>query len=242
MLKHLPNKPYCSDDKTARLIRTQRYALKEPYIQLNPPSMCAWLIFDIDEPFQGEYACERHNLPVPNYIAFSRDSRKYHMSYAISPVCTTENAREKPLAYLAAIHRTYKRLLNSDAGFAHLITKNPMHSDWLVTVFHDHEYSLAELHDGCGDLDKRSYDNPVELADYERNVSLFRALRYHAYAVVHHFDSHKTFHAHLECKIDELNAQFSEPLSFNEIMCIAKSVSKWTWRNRSKIRARERKM
>ncbi|MBM5152283.1 replication initiation protein, partial [Vibrio parahaemolyticus] len=84
-------------------------------------------------------------------------------------------------------------------GFAHLITKNPMHSDWLVTVFHDHEYSLAELHDGCGDLDKRSYDNPVELADYERNVSLFRALRYHAYAVVHHFDSHKTFHAHLEC-------------------------------------------
>ncbi|MBM5156885.1 primase C-terminal domain-containing protein, partial [Vibrio parahaemolyticus] len=83
--------------------------------------------------------------------------------------------------------------------------------------------------------------NPVELADYERNVSLFRALRYHAYAVVHHFDSHKTFHAHLECKIDELNAQFSEPLSFNEIMCIAKSVSKWTWRNRSKIRARERK-
>ncbi|MBM5152267.1 primase C-terminal domain-containing protein, partial [Vibrio parahaemolyticus] len=97
-----------------------------------------------------------------------------------------------------------------------------------VTVFHDHEYSLAELHDGCGDLDKRSYDNPVELADYERNVSLFRALRYHAYAVVHHFDSHKTFHAHLECKIDELNAQFSEPLSFNEIMCIAKSVSKWT--------------
>ncbi|MBM5152293.1 replication initiation protein, partial [Vibrio parahaemolyticus] len=82
-------------------------------------------------------------------IAFSRDSRKYHMSYAISPVCTTENAREKPLAYLAAIHRTYKRLLNSDAGFAHLITKNPMHSDWLVTVFHDHEYSLAELHDGC---------------------------------------------------------------------------------------------
>ncbi|MBM5152280.1 replication initiation protein, partial [Vibrio parahaemolyticus] len=82
-----------------------------------------WLIFDIDEPFQGEYAWERHNLPVPNYIAFSRDSRKYHMSYAISPVCTTENAREKPLAYLAAIHRTYKRLLNSDAGFAHLITK-----------------------------------------------------------------------------------------------------------------------
>ncbi|MBM5152271.1 replication initiation protein, partial [Vibrio parahaemolyticus] len=65
MLKHLPNKPYCSDDKTARLIRTQRYALKEPYIQLNPPSMCAWLIFDIDEPFQGEYAWERHNLPVP---------------------------------------------------------------------------------------------------------------------------------------------------------------------------------
>lgn len=158
VLQHLPKKPYCSDDKSARLIRSQCHALKEPYIQINQPSMCAWLIFDIDEPFAGQYAWEVHGLPPPNYIAFSRDSRKYHMGYAVIPVCTTENARLKPLRYLAAIQRTYTRLLSADEGFAHLVTKNPLHSDWLVHVFHNHEYSLGELHDAVGELDKKKFD------------------------------------------------------------------------------------
>lgn len=242
VLEHLPRKPYCSDDKTASKIRTQTYALKEPYIQLNAPHKCAWLIFDIDTPFTGEYAWELHNLPFPNYLAFSRDSRKYHMAYAIKPVFTTENARAKPLAYLAAIQRTYKRLLNADEGYAHLMTKNPLHDDWLVTVFHDHEYSLGELHDSAGELDKKEYKVVAELCDYERNVSMFNALRYHAYAVVHHYDSKRDFEIHIEAKADELNYQFSEPLSFNELMGICKSVAKWTWRNKDSIRVKERKM
>ena len=103
VLQHLPKKPYCSDDKTARLIRTQRLALMEPYIQINQPTMCAWLIFDIDKSFNGEYAWETNGLPIPNYVAFSRDSRRYHLGYAITPVCTSESARLKPLRYLAAI-------------------------------------------------------------------------------------------------------------------------------------------
>lgn len=242
VLEHLPRKPYCSDDKTASKIRTQTHALKEPYIQLNAPHKCAWLIFDIDTPFTGEYAWELHNLPFPNYLAFSRDSRKYHMAYAISPVFTTENARAKPLAYLAAIQRTYKRLLGADEGYAHLITKNPLHDDWLVTIFHDHEFSLAELHDGCGELDKKDFAIVTELCDYERNVSMFNALRYHAYAVVHHYDSLRDFHMHLEHKGEELNYQFTDPLSFNELMGICKSVANWTWRNKDSIRVKERKM
>lgn len=242
VLQHLPQKPYCSDDKTARLIRTQRLALMEPYIQINSHLRCAWLIFDIDVPFQGEYVWEVHNLPHPNYIALSKDSRKYHLGYAINPVYTSENARAKPLAYLAAIQRTYKRLLHSDQGFAHLITKNPLHDDWLVTVFHNHEYTLAELHDGCGELDKKDFAVVAELDDYERNVSMFNALRYHAYAVVHHYSSHSDFHTHLECKAEELNMQFSEPLAHNELMGISKSIAKWTWRNKDSIRVKERKM
>lgn len=242
VLKYLPTKPFCSDDKTARLIRTQRYALKEPYIQLNAPHQCAWLIFDIDIPFLGVYAWELHSLPQPNYIAISKDSRKYHMAYAIHPVYTTENARSKPLAYLAAIQRTYKRLLDSDQGFAHLMTKNPFHSDWLVTVFHYHEYSLGELHEGCGDLDKKSFAVVAELNDYERNTSMFTALRRHSYAVVHHYDSYNDFHAHLDSKVEEFNSQFSDPLSFCELRGLSKSVVKWAWRNRNSIRVKERKM
>ncbi|MDF4386567.1 replication initiation protein [Vibrio parahaemolyticus] len=258
VLKHLPNKPYCSDDKTARLIRTKRYALKEPYIQINQPSMCAWLIFDIDEPFTGEYAWEIHGLPPPNYIAFSRDSRKYHMGYAVTPVCTTENARLKPLRYLAAIQRTYTRLLNADEGFAHLVTKNPLHSDWLVHVFHDHEYSLGELHDAVCELDKKKIDaSDSELIGYERNVELFDALRYHAYNMIEsvrqgQFTS-ESWRNYLTDHANALNQKyftnavsvdgaFKGLLTDGDCRSIAKSVSKWTWRNQSSIRSRIRKM
>ncbi|MCF9832355.1 replication initiation protein [Vibrio parahaemolyticus] len=258
VLKHLPNKPYCSDDKTARLIRTKRYALKEPYIQINQPSMCAWLIFDIDEPFMGEYAWEIHGLPPPNYIAFSRDSRKYHMGYAVTPVCTTENARLKPLRYLAAIQRTYTRLLNADEGFAHLVTKNPLHSDWLVHVFHNHEYSLGELHDAVGELDKKKIDaSDSELIGYERNVELFDALRYHAYNMIEsvrqgQFTS-ESWRNYLTDHANALNQKyftnavsvdgaFKGLLTDGDCRSIAKSVSKWTWRNQSSIRSRIRKM
>lgn len=258
VLQYLPKKPYCSDDKSARLIRSQRHALKEPYIQINQPSMCAWLIFDIDEPFSGQYAWEIHGLPPPNYIAFSRDSRKYHMVYAVIPVCTTENARLKPLRYLAAIQRTYTRLLSADEGFAHLVTKNPLHSDWLVHVFHNHEYSLGELHDAVGELDKKKFDaSDRELIGYERNVELFDALRYHSYNMIENvrqgeFTS-ESWCNYLTDHANELNQKYFTNavsvdgaskglLADSECRSIAKSVSKWTWRNQDSIRAKERKM
>ena len=240
---HLPKKPYCSDDKTASLIRNVTHALSHSYIQLNSHLRCAWLIFDIDAPFVGEWAWEAHNLPVPNYIAMSRDSRKYHMAYAINPVFTSENARSKPLAYLAAIQRTYKRLLSADEGYSHLMTKNPLHSDWCVSVLHNHEYTLAELHDGCGDLDRKEYSiDTAELCDYERNVSLFNVLRYYAYDVVHNFDTCQSFHSDLECHAQRLNESFKEPMQEKETLGIAKSIANWTWRNRANIRVKERKL
>lgn len=238
---NLPKKPYCSDDKTASFIRNIAHAVLYSYIQINSHLRCSWLVFDIDVPFSGEYAWEIHNLPMPNYIALDKESRRYHMAYAISPVFTSENARSKPLAYLAAIQRTYKRLLGADEGYAHLMTKNPLHDDWLVTAFHDHEYSLAELHDGAGDLDKKEYNiDPAQLCDYERNVSLFNVLRYHAYEVVHNFDSYQGFHHDLECHAEQLNSHFSESLQHKEYLGIAKSVAGWTWKNRANIRIKVR--
>lgn len=246
VLKYLPTKPYCSSDKTASLIRTQAYALKETYIQLNPPHLCAWLIFDVDEPFNGEYAWEKHNLPVPNYFALSEEST-YHLAYAIKPVFTTVNARRKPLAYLAAIERTYEKLLGSDDGFARLVTKNPLHPFWRVTVLHNHEYDLAELHDGCRELEKKESAKEVNLENFTgfgRNVALFDVLRYYAYSIVHNYESYNPYHSQLEYKVEELNRKFPNDhgLGFNEIMGIAKSVAKWTWRNRDSIRFKERIM
>ncbi|EMD77042.1 hypothetical protein C408_4533 [Vibrio diabolicus E0666] len=123
------------------------------------------------------------------------------------------------------------------------MTKNPLHSDWCVSVLHNHEYSLAELHDGCGDLDKKEYNiDTAELCDYERNVSLFNVLRYYAYGAVHNFDTCQAFHHDLDCHVQKLNDRFKEPLQEKEALGISKSVANWTWRNRANIRVKERRL
>jgi hypothetical protein len=42
-----PKKPYCSDDKSAKWIRQLKTAIKQPYIQANPPHLRVWMIFDL---------------------------------------------------------------------------------------------------------------------------------------------------------------------------------------------------
>lgn len=241
LLEYLPKRPYCSDDKTARHIRAQRFALKKPYIQLNPPAICAWLIFDIDQPFAGEYAWEKHSLPVPNLLTMGENGR-YHIAYAINPVCTSDKARPKPLDYLAAIQRTFKRVLDADEDYAHLITKNPFSDLWRVSVFHYHEYSLDELRENFDTLDPVNYENLGELDDYARNSSLFNSLRYYAYSVVHRHDSASALRHTLELRAFAMNAQFKEPMCEREVLGICKSVSGWTWKRRSTIRVKERKL
>lgn len=236
ILKYLPKKPYCSDDKTASKIRVKLHAIDYKYIQLNNPTAVAWLTFDIDTPFDGEWAWQKHYLPFPNYIAMTPETGRYHAGYAISPVFTGENARKHPLDYLAAIQRTYTEKLGADAGFANLIMKNPVHPSWDVMFFHDHEYSLKELHDACGDL-KPKEKNKAKIEGYARNCTLFDELRMYAYGAVHSFDSLDFFNEHLLNKVESLNSAFTNPLSFNEIKAIAKSVARWTFKNRATIHA-----
>lgn len=241
VLEYLPKKPYCSDDKTARYIRAQRFALKKPYIQLNPPSMCAWLIFDIDQAFTGEFAWEKHGLPVPNFFTMG-DNGRYHIAYAIKAVCTSENARAKPLAYLAAVQRTLRRFLDADKGYAHLITKNPLSAVWRVSVLHNYEYSLDELRENFDTLDPVNYERVEELDDYARNSSLFNTLRFYAYSVVNEHGNLSDFTYTLETKAHGLNSQFKVPMDEREVRGICKSVSQWTWKHRHNIRVKERKL
>ncbi len=46
----LPNKPYCMDDVPgSMLIRTKAIAVNKPYIQVNPPLMTIYFVFDVDQ-------------------------------------------------------------------------------------------------------------------------------------------------------------------------------------------------
>ena len=252
--KHLAKKPYCSNDKTASLIRPAATALLYPTIQLNPPHLCAWLIFDIDVPFKGfisdykfsgTYSWEDANLPHPNYVAINPSNGHYHLAYAILAVFTTENARAHPLKYLAAIERTYQRLLNADNNYVGLMTHNPLHDQWQTIVFHHHEYSLAELQNGMK-LDPKK--KAVNLGGYSRHIDLFDTLRFAAYERV--VDSNVDFDT-LYCELLELadktnTKHFNAPLSLSSLRAVTKSVAKYCIRNRSKIyvgnKPKERKL
>lgn len=239
--KYLPHKPYCSNDKTASLIRNQYHALLHTYIQINAPTVWAWLVFDIDKPFQGVWCWETNNLPAANYIAMNKEKGTYHAVYAISPVFTGENARLRPIAYLTAIQRTYNVLMGADESYAHLMTRNPLdNKTWKVTVFHQHQYDLAELADYVDRLLPRQAG--AVLTGLNRNVELFDELRHYAYANIKTAVNQNVWFDLLFSKAESINEQFKNKMDFSEVKGIAKSVSKWTWNRRDTIRVKERKM
>ncbi|EQD70371.1 Plasmid replicase, bacterial, partial [mine drainage metagenome] len=65
--EHLPRRPYCSDDLVYGLqIRPRETALKKKLIQLNPPGICRFLVFDIDR-VGASLEWENASLPEPTW-------------------------------------------------------------------------------------------------------------------------------------------------------------------------------
>ena len=96
-------------------------------------------------------------------------------------ICTTDNARQKPLDYLAKIQAGITRKLRADTGYSGLITKNPMHSDWITHVWRAEPYELGELADYVELLPLTTKEREVGLG---RNCDLFDEVRFWAYKAV----------------------------------------------------------
>jgi hypothetical protein len=199
-LERLPYKPYCSDDKTARLIRTRRHALQHTYISVNPPSLKFWLAFDIDNKkglvaedlatndivmsdWAGSVAWERANLGMPNVCIGNPKNGNAHLLYGLdAPVATSDAARLAPMKYLAAIERAYLAAMEpfgADAGYSGLMVKNPTHSAWRTFWGRIALWSLDELADYVN-LDrhrpKYASNRKMECTGVGRNVTLFNRL------------------------------------------------------------------
>lgn len=237
----LPHRPYCSDDKTARMIRGRATALRFPYIQANPPSLKFWLPFDLDKP-GGMVAWEDADLPPPAVGVGNPTNGHAHLLWGLdAPVCTSEAARAAPLRYLHAIEGAMlARLMpyGADAGFAGLMVKNPAHQQWRAHWGPPKLYELGELADWL-DLDKfkpkRALLKDIEGYGVGRNVSIFNALGPEgkwAYSAVRRYrrGPFEEWHNAVFMQACELNAGFRAPLPFSEVKAIAKSVAKWVWK------------
>lgn len=237
---HSPNKPYCSNELQHGVrIRARDAALRMRYFQLNPLSFCHALVFDIDRA-GAAYAAQDANLPDPSAVIITPHNRHAHIWYLLDlPVATGNAAHQKPLDYLAAIQRTYTRVLGADAAYSGVITKNPLSDAWLSLYSLNAPvrlYTLQQLHEDIGLLDPK-HKKPDEALGFGRNCMLFDGLRKWGYVAIRRHrgglrrDSRVLWDAECLDKAASLNAEFLNPLSFAEVRSIAKSTAKFCWKH-----------
>lgn len=97
--------------------RSYANAIKRRYIQVNPPHLRMFMLFDLD--YEGAaLAWEDNNLPMPAWAAVNRKNAHAHIAYALSaPVLTADyGGRQAALRYLAAVETAYRSKLKGDDG------------------------------------------------------------------------------------------------------------------------------
>ena len=227
----LPHKPYCSDDLGGGvIIRPKRTAIQMQYIQHNPPCLVSSLVFDIDRP-DAYFSWSDANLPPPHWIARNRQNSHAHMGYILSaPVCTSDNARQKAITYLAKIQRAYITALDADRGYSGLITKNPCHNAWETHLFDVLPYDLGYLADFV-ELEELP-TAPKEVSGLGRNCAMFDTARKWAYTAVraHRGGVYNTWLEEVTKQCLSVNEAFLEALLYSEIKATAKSIAEYCWK------------
>lgn len=234
-LEEAPYLSRCSDDKTATLIRPRHIAIKYPYMQVNRADFVSWLIFDLDHPNTHIWADV--GLPAPNFIVQNRKTGHSHLYYAITPVCTSESARIKPINYMRSVYEAFAIKLKADENYhSGPVAKTPGHPWWITSELHAKVFELGEMADHV-DLPKFSFKPKADLDDvaHSRHCILFEKLRHYAYALVADYRSvgYERFLNAVTNYAERLNnfESFGFPVSLplSSITATAKSVARWTF-------------
>ena len=132
LAERLGRRPYCTDNPDRGVYQAApARALRSAFLQVNPPHLRCWLVFDIDRE-GAALAPERAELPQPSITCVNRENSRAHLAYGLdAPVLldSCANARKKPARYLAAVERAMLVKLGADPGYAGLLTKNPCRED-----------------------------------------------------------------------------------------------------------------
>ena len=179
----LPRRPYCSADLQYGVqIRPLKAALKLPYLQINPPHLRMWMVFDVDRE-GAALAWEDANLPAPAWAAVNRLNGHAHLAYGLSaPVLVADNARRQPIRFLQGIEGAYRTAMQADIGYSGLITKNPTHPLWRILYGDQRLWELGELAE-YGNVEKYipRYAKKPEEVGLGRNCIVFEFLRQWSY-------------------------------------------------------------
>lgn len=229
--QNLPHKPFCMDEKPGyMLIRTKEIAIKKPYIQINPPLMTVYFVFD-DDKSDSALSWFDAGLPRPLWTTQNPENGHCHHCYKLEiPLCTSEYASIKAIKYAHAIYHAYAVGMGADLSYSHLITKNPLNDQWRTIFWTDKAYSLDYLADFV-DLPKK-IPKKLEVVGLGRNVTMFEKGRFWAYKAIrdymHHNSSHEWEKA-VRAQMEAFNSEFEQTLPYSEVKATAKSIAKWVW-------------
>lgn len=227
----LPNKPYCMDDKPSyMLIRPKATAIKKPYLQINPPLITIYFVFD-DDKADSALSWFDADLPTPLWTTQNTENGHCHHCYKLEiPLCTSEFASIKAIKYAQAVYYAYALKLGADLSYSQLITKNPFHPQWRTTFWTDRAYSLDYLADFV-DLPKK-LPKKLEVVGLGRNVTMFENGRKWAYSAIRdymHYNSTDEWEKAVRAQTEAINNGFEQPLPYSEVKSTAKSIARWVW-------------
>ena len=232
--KRLPKKPYCSDSPQdmGLIIRSMETAVKRRYIQPNCPNSKAWLLFDIDRQTCISELTDDMHLPVPTLFVQDYQSKKAHALYGVeTPIHHNANSSLAAIRFAGAVDVAMSVQMDADAQFCGLITKNPLNPHW-HTYATGGMYELNELAEYV-DLSAAN-DRRYKLASIGlgRNCNLFESLRKWAYKAIRQgWPAYNQWLIACTDRACALNLGVESQLHVSEVVHIAKSVAKWTYRN-----------
>ena len=142
-----------------------------PYIESNPPTTYAAMLFDIDDPDRWEYEVTG---PTPNWqVRKDTQPATYHVAYTLeTPVARHDAARLTVLHYFRDIYDGLAVRIGADHRYSGLMTKNPRRPPTGCSTqwFRPEPYTLSELRDWL----PVKIPKPVHTTGVGRNEDLFR--------------------------------------------------------------------
>lgn len=239
-----PRKPWCGVRKRNDHILPLDLALGFAYIQPNPPFQTAFLVFDIDRDRQAPldrihmnptanaaFAWQDADLPEPTWTAVNRNNGNAHIAYALESPVLSSHQTQAALKFAACIERDYRTRLDADNGFTGGLTKNPFNPLHHVIWGRSAPYCLDELREYL----PAKFGPTVRLkqeAGMGRNQTLFAAVSKFANRRFRTWTgTREAFDEFVRSHAEELNSQFGDPLSNNEVKHLARGCARWPWKN-----------
>lgn len=237
--ERFPRRPYVSQDLTFTTVRPLDQASAWKYLQHNPPAYAHLMVIDYDQDAPDSIPVSEvwrtAGLPAPAWIARTPGTTKGHIAWALAtPVCTTAAGNLAPLRYLAAIEQAYNAAISGDAGYAGLLTKNPVFNGqgaWEIEWIDPTQRSLGDLAAAVDLPAPGKHTAPVAAVGFGRKVVTFDTVRHWAYSSISQYwiSGEATWHLAVRKQVDLMNGTFSEPLHESHCKSIAKSIAKWVW-------------